>query len=71
MYSFGLRTKKDSILTRRNVPGPGSYDTRSFLSDVHGSGTFGKIIYIIKTNYSRLYSLFIFAKYHFYEALDA
>ena len=44
MYSFGVKTKIDLPLRRRNLPGPGNYEIKSFLSETHGAGAFGSDI---------------------------
>lgn len=44
MYSFGIKTKIDLPLGRRNLPGPGNYEIKSFLSETHGAGAFGSDI---------------------------
>ena len=41
MYSFGLKSNKDLSLAKRNIPGPGNYETKSYISEHHGGTVFG------------------------------
>lgn len=42
MYSFGTKPNTNYSFVKREIPGPGKYETKSFLSETHGAGAFGK-----------------------------